>query len=160
MGAYGGEARLKLNIISDYTYTLETIIQAEHKDLAIANITISTNEVKRQSRLFKSIPEYLKRSFLTIIRIYSMFNPFRLFLTLGMAFICVGVLISGRFLFYYLIGEGYGKIQSLIFAAVFLIIGFQMFVVGIISDLISANRRLIEDALLRIKRLELSKRIE
>lgn len=158
--AYSREAALKLNIISDYTYTLESIIQAEHKNLAIANITISTNEVKRRSRLFKSIPEYLKRSFLTIIRIYSMFNPFRLFLTLGMAFICVGVLISGRFLFYYLLGQGYGRIQSLIFAAVFLIIGFQMIVVGIISDLISANRRLIEDALLRIKRLELSKRTE
>ncbi len=158
--AYSREAALKLNIISDYTYTLETIIQAEHKDLAVANITIATNGVTRQSRLFKSIPEYIKRSILTIIRIYSMFNPFRLFLTLGMAFICMGVLISGRFLFYYLLGEGYGKIQSLIFAAVFLVIGFQMIVVGIISDLISANRRLIEDALLRIKRLELSKRTE
>ena len=158
--AYSREAALKLNIISDYTYTLETIIQAEHKDLAIVNITITTNEVKRQSRLFKSIPEYIKRSFLTIIRIYSMFNPFRLFLTLGMAFICMGVLVSVRFLFYYLLGEGDGKIQSLIFAAVFLIIGFQMIVVGIISDLISANRRLIEDALLRIKGLELSKRTE
>lgn len=158
--AYSREAALKLNIVSDYTYTLESIIQAEHKDLAIANITISTNEVKRQSRLFKSIPEYLKHSFLTIIRIYSMFNPFRLFLTLGMAFICAGVLISGRFFFYYLLGQGYGKIQSLIFAAIFLIIGFQMIVVGIISDLISANRRLIEDALLRIKRLELSKKAE
>jgi glycosyltransferase involved in cell wall biosynthesis len=153
--AYNREAALKLNIISDYTYTLESIIQAEHKALAIANITISTNEVKRKSRLFRSIPEYLKRSIITIIRIYSMFNPFRLFVTLGAALSSIGILIGCRFLYFYFITGDGGKIQSLILAAIFIIIGFQMLVVAIIADLISANRRLIEDALLRIKRIEL-----
>jgi hypothetical protein len=153
--AYNREAALKLNIISNYTYTLESIIQAENKDLAIANITVSTNEVKRKSRLFKSIPEYIKRSIVTIIRIYSMFNPFRLFTTLGMGIIAIGVLIGCRFVFYYLIGAGGGKIQSLILAAVLLIIGFQVLIVGLLADLISANRRLIEDALLRIKKMEI-----
>jgi len=153
--AYNREAALKLNIISPYTYTLESIIQAGHKDLAIANITISTNEVKRESRLFKTIPEYLKRSAVTIIRVYSMFNPFRLFVTLGAIFTFVGTLLVCRFLFYFFLTGGAGKIQSLILAAVFIIIGFQLLIVAVVADLVSANRRLIEEALLRIKRIEL-----
>jgi len=153
--AYNRDAALKLNIISNYTYTLESIIQAENKDLAIANITISTNPVSRKSRLFRSIPEYLKRSAVTIIRIYSMFNPFRLFTTIGTGVAGIGVLIGCRFLFYYMIGQGGGKIQSLILAAALLIIGFQILVVGLLADLISANRRLIEDTLLRVKKMEL-----
>lgn len=153
--AYNREAALKLNIISNYTYTLESIIQAENKDLAIANITISTNDVKRKSRLFKSIPQYIQRSIITIIRVYSMFNPFRLFVTVGTGTIVLGALIGCRFIFYYLLGSGGGKIQSLILAAVLLIIGFQILIVGLLADLISANRRLIEDALLRVRKIEL-----
>ena len=156
--AYNKEAALRLNIISDYTYTLESVIQAEHKNLAIANITIDTNEVKRQSRLFKSMPEYIKRSAATLIRIYSMFNPFRMFLTLGAGFICLGFLIGCRFLYYYLMGQGAGKIQSLILAAVLFIIGFQIGIIGLVADLIAANRRLIEDILLKIKKIELAYR--
>jgi len=153
--AYNQNAALKLNIISNYTYTLESIIQAENKDLAITNITISTNKVKRTSRLFNSIPEYIKRSAITILRVYSMFNPFRLFTTIGMGFTAVGTLIGCRFMYYYLLGYGSGKIQSLILAAALLIIGFQILIVGLLADLISANRRLIEDTLLRIKKIEL-----
>lgn len=153
--AYNKEAALRLNIISNYTYTLESIIQAEYKNLAIANITISTNHVERKSRLFKSIPEYIKRSLVTIIRVYAMFNPFRMFMTLGTTFCCGGFLIGCRFLFLFLMGVGQGKIQSLILAAILLIIGFQILIIGVIADLISANRRLIEDCLLRIKRSEI-----
>ncbi len=155
--AYNKEAALRLNIISDYTYTLESIIQAEHKALAIENITININDVKRPSRLFKNIPEYIKRSIVTIIRVYAMYNPLRLFLTFGTIFLFSGFLIGCRFLYFYLLGEGGGKIQSLILAAALLIIGFQLLVVGLVSDLISANRRLMEEALLRIKKIELSK---
>ena len=154
--AYNREAALRLNIISDYTYTLESIIQAESKGLAIKNIVISTNDVTRKSRLFKSIPEYIKRSMMTMIRIYSMFNPFRLFVTLGTIFLGSGMLIGLRFLFYYFLNNGQGKIQSLILTAVLLIIGFQFLVVGLVSDLIAANRRLIEDTLYRIRKLELN----
>ena len=150
--AYSREAALRLNIISNYTYTIESIIQAADKGLAIANITISTNDVHRPSRLFKSIPEYLKRSLITIVRVYSMYNPFRLFFTAGACFAFVGVLLVSRFLFYYLLTGGAGKIQSLIIAAVFLIIGFQLMVVGLVSDLIAANRRLVEDTLYRVKK--------
>lgn len=156
--AYNREAALRLNIISNYTYTLESIIQAENKALAITNITISTNAVKRKSRLFKSIPEYLKRSIVTIIRVYTMFNPFRFFITWGAFFIMLGSLIGARFLFYYLMGQGQGKIQSIILAAVFFVVGFQMLIVALIADLISANRILIEETLLRVKKIELAQK--
>ena len=152
--AYNREAAMRLNIISEYTYTLESIIQAEHKNLAITNIIVSTNEVHRPSRLFKSIPEYIKRSILTIIRVYSMYNPFRLFTTIGTGFLLIGVLIGIRFLYFFLLGSGAGKVQSLIFAAVMIIIGFQVLIIGILSDLISSNRRLLEDVLFRIKKIE------
>ena len=155
--AYNREAAMRLNIISEYTYTLESIIQAEHKNLAIANIIVSTNEVHRPSRLFKNIPQYIKRSILTILRVYSMFNPFRLFTTLGLGFSFIGVLIGCRFLYYFILGNGEGKIQSLIFAAVMIIIGFQVLIIGVLSDLISANRRLLEDVLFRIKKMEIHK---
>jgi len=154
--AYNREAALRLNIVSDYTYTLESIIQAESKNLAIENITITTNEVKRESRLFKSIPEYIKHSLRTLIRVYAMFNPLKIFATAGTFFLFLGFLIGCRFLYYYLLYSGSGKIQSLILAAVFVIIGFQLLVVALVSDLISANRRLIEDCLLRIKKIELN----
>jgi glycosyltransferase involved in cell wall biosynthesis len=153
--AYNREAALRLNIISDYTYTLESIIQAEHKGLAIGNITIKTNEVTRPSRLFKSSFEYIKRSFVTIIRIYAMFNPFRLFMRLGWWAIFIGILIGCRFTYYYFLGQGGGKIQSLILAAVLFLSGLLLFVIGLVADLISANRRLAEDTLLRIKKIEL-----
>ena len=152
--AYSREAAMALNIISEYTYTIESIIQASHKNLAVSNITISTNEVKRPSRLIKSIPEYIKRSFVTIVRVYSMFNPLRLFLTCGAGIAMFGVLLGCRFLIYYMLGLGGGKLQSLILAAILIIIGVQFAVVGLVSDLISSNRRLIEDALLRIKKIE------
>jgi len=158
--AYNKEAALRLNIISEYTYTLESVIQAEHKLLAVENITITPNEVRRPSRLFKNIPEYIKRSIVTIIRVYSMYNPFKIFTTFGLGISFLGFLLGCRFLFYFLLGSGEGKIQSLILAAAFLIIGFQILVIGIISDLISANRRLIEDALLRIKRIEIRNNIK
>ena len=153
--AYNKEAALRLNIISEYTYTLESIIQAEHKNLAIANITIHTNPVDRPSRLFKSIPEYIKRSIVTIIRVYAMFNPFRMFLSMGTLFLTIAVIIASRFLYAYLMGNGTGKIQSLMLASVLAIIGFQMLIIGLVSDLISANRRLIEETLLRVKKIEI-----
>jgi len=154
--AYNREAALRLNIISDYTYTLESIIQCENKELAIENITITTNRVERKSRLVSSIYVYIKRSMITIIRIYSMFNPLRLFSNLGTISLCLGILIGCRFLYSYLMGNAAGKIQSLILAAIFIITGFQFLILGLVADLISANRRLIEDTLLRIKKIEIN----
>jgi glycosyltransferase involved in cell wall biosynthesis len=156
--AYNKEAALRLNIISAYTYTLESIIQAENKSLAIENITISTNRVDRPSRLFGSMFEYIKRSIITMIRVFAMFNPLRLFMTLGSISLFIGILIGSRFLYFYLLFGGNGKIQSLILAAVFMITGLQLLIIGLVSDLISANRRLIEDTLLRTKKIELKLR--
>lgn len=153
--AYNRAAAMELNIISDYTYTIESIIQAESKNLAIANITITTNPVTRPSRLIKSIPAYIKRSIITIIRVYSMFNPLRFFMTFSFTLVGIGILIGVRFLYYYLHGMGGGKLQSLIFAAICIIVGFLMAVVGLVSDLIASNRRLLEECLLRIKKIEL-----
>ncbi|MCA9392714.1 MAG: glycosyltransferase family 2 protein [Candidatus Omnitrophica bacterium] len=156
--AYNREAALRLNIISNYTYTLESIIQAEHKGLAVANITIGTNHVDRPSRLFRSIPEYIKRSMITIVRVYAMFNPFSIFLRLGSFFLIVGGVLGLRFLYYYVTTGGMGKVQSLILTAILLIIGLLFVVIGIIADLISANRRLIEDILLRVKKIEINQK--
>jgi len=156
--AYNREAALRLNIISEYTYTIESIIQAGHKNLAIENITINTNIVTRQSRLFKSIGEYIRRSIITMIRVWAMFNPLRLFLNLGTVAICIGIIIASRFLFAYMMYGAAGKIQSLILAAVFLIVGFMLIIIGLVSDLISANRRLLEDVLIRVKKIELSQK--
>lgn len=157
--AYSREAALRLNIISEYTYTLESIIQAGHKNLAIENITINTNRVDRPSRLFKSIPEYIKRSLVTMVRVWAMFNPLRLFMNLGIVSLCIGVMIASRFLFTYLAYGAAGKMQSLLLAAIFLIVGFQLLIIGLVTDLISANRRLIEDTLLRVKKIELRQKI-
>jgi len=152
--AYNREAALRLNIISSYTYTIESIIQAEHKNLAIENITIKTNPVDRPSRLFKTIPEYIQQSIVTMIRVWAMYNPLRMFLNLGIVSLCIGGLLIWRFLMFYWAGRGSGNIQSLIIAAIFTIAGLQLLVMGLIADLIASNRRLMEDVLLRIKRLE------
>lgn len=152
--AYNREAALRLNIISNYTYTIESIIQAEHKNLAIKNITIQTNPVNRPSRLFKSIPEYLQQSIVTMIRVWAMYNPLRMFLNLGIISLCIGGLLIWRFLIFYWAGRGSGNIQSLIIAAIFTIAGLQLLVMGLIADLIASNRRLIEETLLKVKKIE------
>ncbi|HRZ40852.1 MAG TPA: glycosyltransferase family 2 protein, partial [Candidatus Omnitrophota bacterium] len=155
--AYNREAALRLNIVSNYTYTIESIIQAAYKNLAIENITIQTNPVHRPSRLFKNIPQYISRSIVTMVRVWAMFNPMRMFMNLGVIALCVGGLIGWRFLLFYWAGEGGGHIQSLLFASVCVIAGIQLLVIGLVADLISVNRRLLEDVLLRIKRIEMEK---
>ena len=153
--ALSREAALKLNIVSGFTYTLETIIQAGKKNLAVTYVTIRTNEKTRESRLFKNIPHYIKKSVSTIFRIYTMYEPLKVFFALGSLFIGIALLISFRFLYFYSTGNGEGHVQSLIFAAILFIIGFQVVVMGWLADLISMNRRLIEDQLYKIKKLEI-----
>lgn len=154
--AYNREAAMRMNIISDFTYTLETIIQAGKKNIAVTDVPIGTNEKLRESRLFTSIRKYIKRSVGTIVRIYAMFEPLKTFSYVGGAVFLLGLLISLRFLYFYFTGSGAGHVQSLILAAVLFIIGFQVMVIGLVADLISGNRKLIEDSLYRIRKLELS----
>jgi len=154
--AYNRRAALQLNVISLFTYTLETIIQAGKKNLAIATVPIERNEKLRESRLFCSTPIYLKRSLATILRIFVTYEPLRVFFYLGSFIFSLGVLLGIRFLYlYFAIPGPTGHIQSLILMAILLFIGFLLLMIGLVADLISANRRLIEDAVVRLKRIEL-----
>ncbi|WP_145505125.1 glycosyltransferase family 2 protein [Yersinia alsatica] len=132
-------------VFNNYTYTLETIIQAGQKNMAITSVPVRVNEDLRPSRLVKSIPSYIKRSIITILRIFIIYRPFRFFATIGAILFTAGFLIGIRFLFHYLTGAGDGHIQSLILAALLLGIGFQTFLIAIVADLLAANRKLLED---------------
>ena len=145
------EAALQLNVFNDYTYTLETLIQAGQKGMTVASVPIKTNENIRPSRLVKSIGSYVARSMLTIIRIFVVYRPFRFFMTLGGVLITVGLLLGLRFVIYFLIGQGTGMIQSLILAAILLLMGFQTCVLGVLADIISVNRKLLEDIQHRVR---------
>jgi glycosyltransferase involved in cell wall biosynthesis len=153
--AYTREAALRLNVVSEFTYTLETIIQAGHKNMAVGHVKIGTNGMLRESRLFKGIFNYMKRSANTIIRIYTMYRPLKVFVLGGSMVFLGGSAIGIRFLIYYSLGNGEGHIQSLILAAVLMIIGFQMGLIGLVADLISNNRKLMEETLYRVKKIEL-----
>ncbi len=153
--AFSRRAALKLNVFTRFTYTLETIIQAGKKHIAIGHVPVATNPDTRPSRLFQSIGMYLRRSGSTLIRIYSLYEPLRVFWGLGTIAILCGLGIGLRFLLQYLAGEGAGHIQSLILAAVLLIVGFQTLLIGLVADLIGGNRSLLEDTLFRVRELEL-----
>jgi len=152
--AYTREAALRLTIVSDFTYTLESIIQAGKKRITIAHVPISTNPRTRKSRLFSSIWTYVKASAATIVRIYAMYEPLKVFGIIGGVVFLAGVAIVGRFLYYYLLGWGQGHVQSLIVSAVLMIVGFQIALIGLVADVISGNRKLIEDLLYRVRRME------
>lgn len=153
--ALSREAALQMNVISRFTYTLETIIQAGKKNLAVSHVPVRTNSKLRESRLFKGNWNYIKRSIATITRIYTMYEPLKMFSYIGGTIFGAGFLIGLRFLYFYITTGGAGHIQSLILAAVLLMIGFQVFIIGLVADLIGFNRRLIESALYRVRRLEL-----
>ena len=151
--AISREAAFRMNVFNEYTYTLETVIQAGQKDLAIISVPVGTNAYLRPSRLISSIPSYIRKSIATIIRIFVVYKPFRFFITAGVTIFMCGFLIGLRFLYYYLLGKGGGHIQSLILASVLLGAGFQVILVAFVSDLLSVNRRLLEDVQYRLKKL-------
>ncbi len=148
-------AALKMNVLSDFTYTLETIIQAGKKQLAIAHVPVSANPTPRPSRLFSGPSHYIRRSASTLIRIYALYEPFKVFTLLGLAFILVASGIGVRFLYYYVTTGGSGHVQSLILAGALSVIGFLTAMSGLLADLIGRNRQLSEEILLRVRRLEL-----
>lgn len=159
--AYTREAALRLNIFTRYTYTLETIIQAGKKGLRLAHITIQPNPKTRASRLMRSQWDYVKRSAATILRLYVVYEPLRTFSWLSVPFFLVGVSLIGRFLVLYALGslEGTARlVQSVLLGGTSLIIAFVIFLFGVIADLVGANRRLLEETLYRLKRLEMSGR--
>jgi glycosyltransferase involved in cell wall biosynthesis len=153
--AFTREAALRLTVLSDYTYTLETLIQAGARRMAVTYVPIRTNPRTRQSRLIRNTPHFLTISAISIIRFYAMYRPLRLFLSLGGAMIAGGVALGIRFLVYFLTGPGTGKVQSLILAAILTIVGFQVCLIGLMADLVRLNRKMLEEALYRARRMEI-----
>jgi len=153
--AYTREAALRMSIVSEFSYTLESIIQAGKQKMAITHVQVRTNPRVRPSRLFDSIWSYVKASSATILRIYAMYEPLKVFSYIGGTVFLFGLLVTFRFLFYYFTGEGRGHVQSLIISAVMMIVGFQVLLIGLVSDMISGSRKLLEDLLYRVRSIEL-----
>ena len=152
--AYSREAAMRLNVTNEYTYTLETIIQAGRTKLAMESVPVRTNPELRKSRLFSSMFGYVKRSMVTIVRSFMMYKPLRFFVEIGVVFFLLGVAIGIRFLFYYAAGRGGGHIQSLVLASILLLMGFQTCMIGLQADLIAANRKLLEDIQYHARKLD------
>ena len=148
------EAALRTMVLSTYSYTLETLIQAGSRRTTIEYVPIRTNPPTRPSRLMSNLGSYLANSSTTILRAYTLYRPLRVFLLLGLIALGIGLLIGGRFVYFYLIGQGGGHIQSLILAAVLMIVGFQTILIGVVADLVGANRKILEELLYRVRRLE------
>jgi len=156
--AYTREAALRMTIVSDFSYTLESIIQAGKKRMAVVHVEIKTNPNTRESRLFSSVYTYIKQSTATIVRIYAMYEPLKVFTYIGTGLFLAGFLVSLRFVFDYFTTGGLGHIQSLIFSAVLMIVGFQVVLIGLVADVLSGTRKLLEDLLYRVRAMELRDR--
>lgn len=155
--AFSREAAMRINVINDYTYTLETIVQAGRNRIPITSVPIRTNPELRQSRLFHSMFGYVKKSILTILRALMMYRPLYCFTLVAVFPSVIGLGIGIRFLVYYFTGRGSGHTQSLMLACTLLIIGFVTFVIGMLADVISANRKILEDVQYHLKKQEYDK---
>ena len=153
--ALNREATLHLNVFNQYTYTLETIIQAGSKGMKVLSVPIHTNEDLRPSRLVSSIRTYVWRSGTTILRFYMLYQPLRFFFILGSLPLGTGILLGLRWLFFFFIGTERTRIPSLILAAIMILIGFQLWMFGLVADLLAANRKLLEENRVRLRRMEL-----
>lgn len=153
--AYSSEAALRLNVFNSYTYTLETIIQAGQQGMAIASVPIRTNGYLRPSRLVKSIRSYIQRSIFTILRIFMVYKPLRSFLLLGTVPFSIGVLLGIRWVWLYFSGTPRTHVPSLILAAICILIGVQLWILGLVADLMAVNRKMLEDIQLRARRAEI-----
>jgi glycosyltransferase involved in cell wall biosynthesis len=148
------EAALRTIVLSDYSYTLETLIQAGSSRMAVEYVPVRTNPHTRPSRLMRGMGEYIKHSGVTIVRTYAMYKPLRVFSWLGSLMLLGGLGLSLRFLYFYLNGQGQGHVQSLLLAAILLIIGFQIILIGLLADLVGSNRRMLEETIFRLRKLE------
>ena len=152
--AMNREAALRFNVFNEYTYTLETIIQAGQKSIAITSVPVRVNRALRPSRLVKSIPSYLTKSLVTIVRIFVVYKAFRFFMSVGLTVLSLGLAGGIRYLYYYATGDGAGHVQSLILSSILLGIGFQTMLTAFLADLLAVNRRLMEDVQYRVKKME------
>lgn len=158
--AVSKEAAIRINIISTFSYTIEMLIQAGKRGMCVVSVPVGVNNVTRESRLFQSIPQFLKRSLGTMVRVYSMYKPLRVFFAIGSFLTIIGFIPIVRFLFHYFTEGGTGHIQSLVLGGVLLLMGFVAYMIGLVTDLIASNRVLLEMILERVKRLELAEYCE
>ena len=152
--AFSRDAAMQMNVFNPFTYTLETVIQAGNRNLGVQSVAVRTNAPTRPSRLYRGMGTYLRKSIATIFRIYTLYKPLKTFFAIGTVLMVLGVALGARFLWYFFQGDRGGHTQSLILAAVFLITGFHTWLIALLADLIAVNRRLSEDLLIRMKRLE------
>jgi len=152
--AFSREAALRITVLGDYSYTLETLIQAGTHHLGVVYVPVNARPQTRASRLMRSIPHYLLQSTITIVRSYAMYQPLRVFLIIGIGMIATGLVPGIRFLYYFTIEQSAGHIQSLILSAVLLIVGFQIVMIGLLADLIGFNRKILEEILYRLRKLD------
>lgn len=156
--AFSRDAAMHLNVMNNYTYTLETIVQAGRTSMAITSVPIRTNGELRKSRLFHSMFGYVKRSMLTIVRAFMMYRPLTFFSILGLIPFTLGFALVVRFLIFFFRGAGNGHIQSLVFSSTLMLLGFMTFIVGLQADVIANNRKLLEDIQYRVRRLDYRER--
>lgn len=152
--AYSREAALQMNVVNEYTYTLEQIVQAGRTKIPIMSVPIRTNEELRPSRLFSSMFGYVKKSMLTIIRAYLMYKPMRFFFALGCIPFILGVLLGIRFLIFFLNGSGNGNVQSLILCSMLILISVMVWVVGLLADVMAANRKILQEIQQKVRELD------
>jgi glycosyltransferase involved in cell wall biosynthesis len=150
--AFTREVALRTLVLGNYSYTLETLIQAGARRVAIEFIPIRTNGPTRPSRLQRNIPHFLAHQTVAILRAFTLYRPLRVFSILGSSSVSIGLLLGIRFLYFYLNGMGGGHIQSLILTAILLIVGFQILLIGLVADLISANRKIMEETLYQVRK--------
>ncbi|HZD55882.1 MAG TPA: glycosyltransferase family 2 protein [Anaerolineales bacterium] len=153
--AISREAALRTLVLSEYSYTLETLIQAGSRKMAVKYVPVRTNPQTRPSRLMQNIPHYLANSITTIVRAYTMYRPLRVFSAIGGLMILAGVFGGIRFIYFYFTEGGAGHVQSVILTAILLIVGFQVLLIGLVADLIGFNRKILEEVLFRLRKLEL-----
>jgi glycosyltransferase involved in cell wall biosynthesis len=152
--AFSKEAALALNVFDNYTYTIETVIQSKTKGLHILSVPVRVNDTYRKSRLVKNVFSYIQKNSFTILRMFIIYRPFRFFAIIGGTTLLAGLILLARFIMLYFLDYGNGHIQSLIISAILIITGFQTTVFGVLADLLSINRKLIEDVQIRVKKLE------
>lgn len=153
------ETALHMLVLSTYSYTLETLIHAGARRLEVVHVPIRTNAPTRPSRLMRHMTHFLSNSAVTILRAYTLYRPLRVFVTLGLITFLMGVAIGLRFIYFYIVGDGAGHIQSLILAAILCIIGFQTLLIGLVADLVGFNRKIMEEVLYRLRRQDVEREI-
>ena len=154
--AISREAAIKTNIVSPFSYTIEAVLQAGRKKMAIVSVPVGTNAKTRESRLFTNIPHFVTRQLKTLLQMYVMYSPLRAFSSLGLVLAVIGIAPIARFMWFYFNGDGTGHLQSLVLGGVLCVMAFIAFIAGLLADVVSRNRQLLELTLEKVRRLELA----